>query len=51
MNKVAVITGANGGIGSAVSQELLARGYKIVLVDLDILITAKEGIDGSNKKA
>ena len=31
--KVAVITGASGGIGSALSQEFLALGYKVAMCD------------------
>ena len=34
-NKVAVITGASGGIGKAAAQRLLQEGAKVVLVDLD----------------
>ena len=32
-----MITGAKGGIGSVVSQELFAKDYKLVLLDLNIL--------------
>jgi NADP-dependent 3-hydroxy acid dehydrogenase YdfG len=35
MNKVAFITGATGGIGHAVGQELLAQDYKVVSIDID----------------
>lgn len=33
--KVAVITGAAGGIGAAIAEELLARGARVVVSDLD----------------
>lgn len=35
MNKVAVVTGAARGIGLAVAQAFLARGYKVALLDID----------------
>lgn len=36
MNKVAVVTGASGGIGHAVSEELRLKGYNLCLLDIDI---------------
>lgn len=33
--KVAVVTGAAGGIGEAIARELLAQGAKVTVVDLD----------------
>ena len=39
MNKVALITGAGGGIGLAVSQELRSRGYNLSLLDINISAT------------
>ena len=35
MTKTAMITGACGGIGSAVAKRLHARGFKLVLIDID----------------
>jgi 3alpha(or 20beta)-hydroxysteroid dehydrogenase len=32
--KVAIVTGANGGIGSAIAQQFLADGALVVLTDL-----------------
>jgi NAD(P)-dependent dehydrogenase (short-subunit alcohol dehydrogenase family) len=34
-NRVAVITGATGGLGSTVTRELAARGANLVLLDID----------------
>jgi NAD(P)-dependent dehydrogenase (short-subunit alcohol dehydrogenase family) len=34
-NRVAVITGATGGLGSVVTRALAARGMKLVLLDID----------------
>jgi NADP-dependent 3-hydroxy acid dehydrogenase YdfG len=36
MIKVALITGASGGIGSVVGEELRSRGYNLGLLDIDI---------------
>jgi NADP-dependent 3-hydroxy acid dehydrogenase YdfG len=38
MNKVALITGASGAIGQAVSEALSSRGYNLSLLDLDIVV-------------
>ena len=38
MSRVAIITGASGGIGSAVSKELHARDYNRVLLDLNMSV-------------
>ncbi len=35
LNKVAVITGATGGIGSKITEKFLEEGSKILLIDLD----------------
>ncbi len=36
MNKVAMVTGASGGIGRTVSEELLSRCYNLSLLDINI---------------
>ena len=35
MDKTAVITGGGGGIALALARKLAARGYKLILVDID----------------
>jgi NADP-dependent 3-hydroxy acid dehydrogenase YdfG len=42
MNKVALITGASGGIGQAVSEALDSCGYNLSLLDLEIEIKDSE---------
>jgi NADP-dependent 3-hydroxy acid dehydrogenase YdfG len=42
MNKVALITGAGGGIGRAVNKVLVSCGYNLSLLDLDIEIEDSE---------
>lgn len=34
-NKTAIVTGAGSGIGQAISKELIARGAKVWLADID----------------
>ncbi len=42
-NRVAVVTGGSGGIGSALARAFAARGAKIVLADLDAANAKKDG--------
>jgi len=42
MNRVAMVTGGNGGIGRVVSEELIKNGYKVSLLDLEILLNDSE---------
>ena len=32
MNKIAVITGADGGMGSEITREVAAAGYKTIMI-------------------
>jgi NADP-dependent 3-hydroxy acid dehydrogenase YdfG len=44
MNKVALITGASGGIGLVVHEQLRRHGYNISLVDIEITETNSENV-------
>lgn len=33
MRKIALITGSKGGIGSAISTQLVSEGYRVIEVD------------------
>ena len=51
-NKVAVITGAGGGVGSALAQQLAARGCHLALVDISepALVKVADALAGSHIK-
>ena len=51
-NKVAVITGAGGGVGSALAQQLAARGCHLALVDISepALVKVADDLAGRNIK-
>ena len=38
--KVAIVTGGGGGIGGAIARELVARGARVVITDLDATTAA-----------
>ncbi len=44
MNKVALITGAGGGIGSVVAKALSSNGYKLSLLDINITAADSESV-------
>ena len=50
MDKVVIITGAAGGLGSAAVRKFGAAGAKLVLVDLDRTQTAMEKLSGEINK-
>lgn len=51
-NKVALVTGANSGIGAAITRRLLDSGINTIAVDLNIdhLLELKESLDGKNER-
>ena len=44
MDKVAIVTGASGGIGCAAAEELGRQGYRLALLDLDVAANESERV-------